>query len=130
MGLAALNCPLPRGAGRKEFLAAFHHALAPALERFKPELVILSAGFDSRHGDPLGRLELTDADFTDLTGLVLEMARQHAGGRVVSILEGGYNLPGLAAGAAPTSEPPAARLIGRKKGKGKIFRPLFAPQIH
>ncbi len=95
-----LNCPMPRGAGRKEFMAAFHHALAPALQRFKPELVILSAGFDSRHGDPLGRLELTDADYHDMTGLVLEMARQHAGGRVVSILEGGYNLPGLAAGAA------------------------------
>ena len=95
-----LNCPLPRGAGRKEFLTAFHHELAPAIDRFKPELIILSAGFDARHGDPLGRLELTDQDYHDLTGLVLEMARQHSEGRVVSILEGGYSLTGLAAGAA------------------------------
>jgi acetoin utilization deacetylase AcuC-like enzyme len=95
-----LNCPMPRGAGRKEFMAAFHHQLAPAVDRFKPELIILSAGFDARHGDPLGRLELTDDDYRDLTGLVLEMARQHAEGRVVSILEGGYNLNGLASAAA------------------------------
>jgi acetoin utilization deacetylase AcuC-like enzyme len=90
-----LNCPLKRGAGRKQFMAAFRDKLAPAVSRFKPELVILSAGFDSRHGDPLGRLELTDQDFRDLTGLMLEMARQNANGRVVSILEGGYNLAGL-----------------------------------
>jgi acetoin utilization deacetylase AcuC-like enzyme len=95
-----LNCPMSRGAGRKQFLAAFHDQLAPALNRFKPELVIISAGFDARHGDPLGRLELTDADYGDLTGLVLEMARQHAEGRVVSVLEGGYNLSGLASAAA------------------------------
>ena len=74
--------------------------LAPAVDRFKPELVIISAGFDARHGDPLGRLELTDEDYVDLTGLVLEMARRTAGGRVVSILEGGYNLTGLASAAA------------------------------
>ncbi len=94
-----LNCPVVRGAGRKQFLAAFHDLLAPALNRFQPELVIISAGFDAREGDPLGRLELTDEDYRDLTGLVLEMARQHAKGRVVSILEGGYSLSGLASAA-------------------------------
>ena len=81
-------------------MAAFHDLLAPAVDRFKPELMIISAGFDARHGDPLGRLELTDEDYGDLTGLVLEMARPHAEGRVVSILEGGYNLSGLASAAA------------------------------
>jgi acetoin utilization deacetylase AcuC-like enzyme len=90
-----LNCPLSRGAGRKEFMAAFNDKLAPAVARFKPELVILSAGFDARHDDPLGRLKLTDRDYGDLTGLVLDMARRNAKGRVVSILEGGYNLTGL-----------------------------------
>ena len=50
------------------------------MDRFKPELMIISAGFDARHGDPLGRLELTDEDYVDLTGLVLEMARRHAAG--------------------------------------------------
>ena len=95
-----LNCPLTRGAGRKEFMSAFRDKLAPAVSRFKPELIILSAGFDARHGDPLGRLELTDKDFRDLTGLVLEMAKPNAKGRVVSILEGGYNLIGLGRAAA------------------------------
>jgi acetoin utilization deacetylase AcuC-like enzyme len=94
-----LNCPLKRGAGRKEFFAAFHGDLMPAFHRFKPELVILSTGFDARHGDPLGRLELVDQDYTDLTAYLMELARPHAGGRIVSILEGGYNLVGLAAAA-------------------------------
>jgi len=95
-----LNCPMKRGAGRKEFIAAFRDKLAPAVSRFKPELIVLSAGFDARHGDPLGRLELTDRDFRDLTSLVLEMAKSNAKGRVVSILEGGYNLTGLGRAAA------------------------------
>jgi acetoin utilization deacetylase AcuC-like enzyme len=95
-----LNCPMARGAARKEFWSAFQSRLAPAVDRFKPELILISAGFDARHGDPLGRFELTDQDFADLTGLVLEMAHQHAGGRVVSVLEGGYNLAGLASAAA------------------------------
>jgi acetoin utilization deacetylase AcuC-like enzyme len=91
---------MARGAGRKEFMAAFNDRLAPAVDRFKPDLAIISAGFDARHGDPLGRLELTDEDYRDLTGLVLDMARTHAGGRVISVLEGGYNLSGLASAAA------------------------------
>ena len=95
-----LNCPMARGAGRKEFRAALHHQLAPAMSRFKPELIIISAGFDARHGDPLGRLELTDEDYRDFTAFVLELAHQYADGRLVSILEGGYNLAGLASAAA------------------------------
>jgi acetoin utilization deacetylase AcuC-like enzyme len=94
-----INCPLARGAGRKEFLAAFEGQLAPVVGRFKPELILLSAGFDARHGDPLGKLELTDDDYRELTGIVLDMAQAHAGGRVVSVLEGGYSLTGLAAAA-------------------------------
>jgi acetoin utilization deacetylase AcuC-like enzyme len=91
-----LNCPLPRGAGRKEVFAALYQRLAPAVSHFKPELIIISAGFDARHGDPLGRLELNDEDYRDMTALMVEMAREHSGGRIVSILEGGYNLSGLA----------------------------------
>ncbi len=97
---STLNCPMKRGAGRDEFIAAFRDKLAPAASRFKPELIILSAGFDARHGDPLGRLELTDRDFRDLTSLVLEISKVNAAGRVVSILEGGYNLSGLGLAAA------------------------------
>jgi acetoin utilization deacetylase AcuC-like enzyme len=94
-----MNWPMKAGAGRADFLSAFY-ALAAEMDRFKPELVLISAGFDARHGDPKGKLELTDADYVDLTSLVLEMAQQHSEGRVVSVLEGGYSLPGLASAAA------------------------------
>jgi acetoin utilization deacetylase AcuC-like enzyme len=71
----------------------------PAAEKFRPDLVMISAGFDSRKGDPLGRFLLTDDDFAELTTLVMEIADKHAGGRLISVLEGGYNLSGLAAAA-------------------------------
>ncbi len=92
-----INHPFPAGAGRREILGAFREALIPAAERFRPELVMVSAGFDSRAGDPLGQFTLTDQDFADLTDVMLEIAARHAGGRLVSVLEGGYSLEGLAA---------------------------------
>ena len=95
-----INCPFPAGSGRKEIVGAFRERLVPAADRFRPQLVLVSAGFDSRVGDPLGRFTLTDADFAELTGIVREIADRHAGGRVVSTLEGGYSLDGLAAAAA------------------------------
>ena len=91
--------PLPAGAGRKEIFAAFTDKLLPAAAKFKPEMVFVSAGFDSREGDPLGRFRLTDADFADLTRMMLGAAKEHAGGRLVSMLDGGYNLEGLASAA-------------------------------
>ena len=91
-----LNCPFPAGAGRKEILGAFQERLMRSADAVKPELVLISAGFDSREGDPLGHLLLTDTDFADLTRVMLEIADKHAGGRVVSVLEGGYSLTGLA----------------------------------
>ena len=90
-----VNNPFPAGSGRKEILGVFREALVPAADRFKPQLVMISAGFDSRAGDPLGRFTLTDQDFAELTGIAIGIARQHAGGRVVSVLEGGYSLDGL-----------------------------------
>ncbi|NJD36240.1 MAG: histone deacetylase [Betaproteobacteria bacterium] len=95
-----INRPFARGAGRTEILGAFRDTLVPAAERFRPELVMISAGFDSRAGDPLGGLALSDRDFADLTDLVLGIADRHAGGRVISVLEGGYNLEGLASAVA------------------------------
>jgi acetoin utilization deacetylase AcuC-like enzyme len=89
------NRPFPAGAGRREIVGAFREVLVPAAERFKPQLLMISAGFDSRAGDPLGRFTLTDADFAELTGTVAAIANQFAGGRVVSVLEGGYALDGL-----------------------------------
>ena len=91
-----LNCPFPAGSGMKEIGGAFRDLLEPALDQFKPEFVILSAGFDSRIDDPLGGFTLTDDDFSKLTKQVMAMASKHAQGRLVSCLEGGYNVDGLA----------------------------------
>ena len=95
-----INCPFPAGSGRREIVRAFRERLLPAAERFKPELVLVSAGFDSRVDDPLGSFILTDEDFADLTGIVREIAAEHASDRLVSTLEGGYALDGLATAAA------------------------------
>jgi acetoin utilization deacetylase AcuC-like enzyme len=91
-----MNFPFPAGAGREEILGAVETSLMPAARCFRPDLVLISAGFDSRLGDPLGRFTLTDQDFADITSTVMELA----GGRVVSVLEGGYRLEGLASAAA------------------------------
>ncbi len=92
-----MNCPFAAGAGAEQVVKAFRERLAGAMKEFKPDLVILSAGFDSREGDPLGRFRLTDADFAEMTKIALDIADKHAGGRLISVLEGGYSLEGLAA---------------------------------
>lgn len=97
---ATMNFPFPAGSGRKEILGAVQTFLMPAMQRFQPDLVLISAGFDSREGDLLGRFTLTDQDFIDLTKCVMEIADTSAGGRVVSMLEGGYALKGLASASA------------------------------
>lgn len=91
-----LNVPLPAGAGRSEFFTALEKQFVPAMKVFHPELILVSAGFDSREGDPLGGFTLTDEDFADMTALLLMLAERLAAGRLVSVLEGGYNLGGLA----------------------------------
>ncbi len=78
-------------------MAVFRENLRRAADAFKPDLVMISMGSDSRDGDPLGRFRLTDTDFTDLTKIMLEIAGTHANGRLVSVLEGGYSLSGLEA---------------------------------
>jgi acetoin utilization deacetylase AcuC-like enzyme len=103
-----INCPLPAGSGREEVMKAFRRQLLPALNKYQPELLIISAGFDSRAGDPLGQFLLTDQDFADLTDLLLDFAAGVCEGRLVSVLEGGYNLDGLR--KAVTSH--VARLVG------------------
>ena len=91
-----LNVPLPSGSGMEQIGAAFRGPFTKKMQEFKPDLVILSAGFDSRLGDPLGQFTLSDGDFATLTKILVEMAGEFAGGRLVSVLEGGYNQAGLA----------------------------------
>ena len=93
---ATLNCPFAGGAGSHEVLGAFREHLLPAMRAFKPEFVLVSAGFDARVQEPLCNFLLHDADFVELTRMVMAIADEYAGGRLVTILEGGYNLQGLA----------------------------------
>ena len=95
-----LNCPFPAGSGRNEIVGAFKTALVPAMTNFKPELILISAGFDSRRDDPLGGFKLSDDDFAELTRLMRDLADTHCGGKLISMLEGGYNLDGLGKAAA------------------------------
>ena len=94
-----LNAPLAPGSGGRELLAAWRGTLLPALDAFAPQLLLVSAGFDAHRLDPLAQLQVEAADFAELTGDLLQVARRHGGGRVVSLLEGGYSLEGLAASA-------------------------------
>lgn len=97
---ATINCPLRAGSGRDDVLGAIDEKMLPALREFRPELVLVSAGFDSRVNDPLGRFLLTDDDFAELTQVVMQVADQYAEGRLLSVLEGGYSLSGLASASA------------------------------
>jgi acetoin utilization deacetylase AcuC-like enzyme len=95
-----VNIPLPRGTGSATFRQLMRDEMLPALRRFAPELLIISAGFDAHELDPLGGLAFTDDDYAWVTRELLALAREHAGGRVVSTLEGGYSAEGLAGGTA------------------------------
>jgi acetoin utilization deacetylase AcuC-like enzyme len=90
-----LNVPLPAGSGDADLIDAFENKLRPAARAFKPDAVLISAGFDSRTGDPLGRFRVTDRGYQRLTQILLEIAQENAEGRLISALEGGYSLEGL-----------------------------------
>jgi acetoin utilization deacetylase AcuC-like enzyme len=92
-----LNVPLPAGSGDAEYLKAFEERLKPAAAAFQPDFVLISAGFDSARDDLLGRMNLTPGGYAQLTRIVKAIAEQHCRGRLVSVLEGGYNLEALAA---------------------------------
>jgi acetoin utilization deacetylase AcuC-like enzyme len=89
------NAPIRFGSSREDYFAAFAHLLEKAADHIKPELILISAGFDAHAEDPIGSLGLEVEDFTRLSELVLEVAKTHAQGRMVSFLEGGYNLQRL-----------------------------------
>jgi acetoin utilization deacetylase AcuC-like enzyme len=95
-----VNAPLPGGAGGAEFRAAMTEIILPALDDFAPELLIISAGFDAHADDPLAGLCFVEDDYAWATAELMRVAERHAGGRVVSALEGGYDLDALAASAA------------------------------
>ena len=95
-----VNAPLPAGADGRAFYAAFDNLVLPALDRFAPDFIFISAGFDAHRLDPLAQLRLTEIDFAWATAEICKIAARHCGGRVVSALEGGYDLEALASSAA------------------------------
>jgi acetoin utilization deacetylase AcuC-like enzyme len=91
-----VNVPLAAGTGPEVFRSRFSGELLPALEAFRPDILLISAGFDAHKDDPLAELRLTESDFAWATAGLMDVARKQCGGRVVSVLEGGYNLDALA----------------------------------
>jgi len=95
-----VNAPLRAGDDGEAFAAAMREVVLPRLDAFAPDLVVISAGFDAHFRDPLGELNLTEADFGWITDELMQIADRHCRGRVVSVLEGGYDLEGLARSVA------------------------------
>ncbi len=95
-----VNAPLRAGDGGEAFRAAMENVIFPRLREFKPDLVVISAGFDAHTRDPLANLNLVEADFSWVTKKLMEIADASAKGRIVSLLEGGYDLKGLSRSVA------------------------------
>jgi acetoin utilization deacetylase AcuC-like enzyme len=95
-----VNAPLEAGAGAAEFRSALTGKLLPAIDAFRPDLILISAGFDAHRRDPLGMLELGEEDFVWATRELMALANRHCAGRIVSMLEGGYDLQALAGSTA------------------------------
>ncbi|RCS23393.1 histone deacetylase family protein [Phyllobacterium salinisoli] len=95
-----VNAPLSANTGSREFREAFTSRVLPALDEFRPDLIIISAGFDAHHRDPLAEINLDEGDFDWATGKLMDRAERFSGNRLVSILEGGYDLQGLSGSAA------------------------------
>ncbi len=112
---ATLNVGLPSGSNDADYAAVFDHVFVPALDKFAPELVLVSAGFDAFEHDPLAGMRVTHAGFAAMAHRLRAVAERHAAGRIVAVLEGGYDLDGLAGGMTQVlgalTGPP--RLIGR-----------------
>ena len=92
---ATMNAPMEAGAGDEQYFKAFDERLLPALDRFKPEFLLISAGFDAHREDPLSATLVTEEGYIEMTRRVQQVANTHAEGRVVSLLEGGYDLESL-----------------------------------
>jgi acetoin utilization deacetylase AcuC-like enzyme len=95
-----VNAPLAAGDGTIEFREAFATRVLPALDAFRPDLILISAGFDAHHRDPLADINLTEDDFDWATGQLMDKADKYCNARIVSLLEGGYDLHGLSASVA------------------------------
>jgi acetoin utilization deacetylase AcuC-like enzyme len=92
---ATLNCPLPAGSTDRDYEHAFSERILPKIKAFRPEFIVISAGFDAHADDPLAQMRLSTGFYGWMTERLMEAAQQHCAGRIVSVLEGGYNLQAL-----------------------------------
>ena len=95
-----LNYPLPAYSGDSTYLTLFEHSLIPQIKKFHPDLILISAGFDAHEADPLGGMKVTDDGYAAMTKMLVTAAEEFCGGKIVSLLEGGYNLNTLGATVA------------------------------
>jgi acetoin utilization deacetylase AcuC-like enzyme len=101
---ATVNCPLPGGQGDADYAAVFHDLFLPAARAFKPELVIVSAGFDAHAHDPLAEMQVSERGFAAMASLLAQLAEETCGGKMALMLEGGYDLSALPASVRATLE--------------------------
>src|SRR5262245_61319520 len=92
-----LNCPMPAGSGDEEYVRAFREVLRPEIDRVQPEAILISAGFDAHRDDPLAGMSLTEKGYAEMTEILRQAADRHCDGRIISLLEGGYDLKALSA---------------------------------
>lgn len=112
-----LNLPIPQGVGDSGYIRAFEELFLPAISAYRPDIILVSAGFDSHRFDPLGGMELTAAGFGEMTALLMDGADKLCGGKIAFFLEGGYSLDGLAESVREV----AIRMLGEKGGGGEAL---------
>jgi len=93
-----MNIPMSPGSGDEDYIAAFESRILPKLYQFKPEILLISAGFDAHADDPLAQMELSDQGFESITRMLVDVSKAHCGGKIISALEGGYSLGALGRG--------------------------------
>jgi acetoin utilization deacetylase AcuC-like enzyme len=118
-----INVPLPAGCGDEKYLKVFNEILAPAAERYKPQLILVSAGYDAHWADNLGSQRLTVTGYAQFTEILMNLAQKLCDGKLVLTLEGGYNLAALAASVRATFDV----LLGNKKVEDPVGPP---PALH
>ncbi len=97
---ATLNCPMDAGSGDAEYIQVFSEKVLPAINHYRPDMILVSAGFDAHHDDPLGSINLSTGHYQWMTREVMDCAAHHCNGRILSVLEGGYHLDALAQSVA------------------------------
>ena len=129
-----INIPLPAGCGDAEYLRVFHDVVLPAAEKFEPQWILVSAGFDPHRRDPLGGMQLTEAGFAAMARLLLQLADRYAEGKIAFLLEGGYDLAALSHSVAAVLEvmQQSTRTTEKVKLGGDRIEPLVRKilQVH